>query len=98
MSAHKADQLSCRWDDDLTWELVTAITDDVDTKNILYPVPGLRLSTKDGGGKPKTDTQFALAKLLFAEHEVYGELFRKTSTTPKEKKKWFDKVKNKLSR
>ncbi|KAF9237305.1 hypothetical protein BU15DRAFT_7126, partial [Melanogaster broomeanus] len=57
------------WGDEaLNWALITAITDDEKICQGLYPAPGGNVSTKDGGGKPKTFWQYQLAVAIFANH------------------------------
>jgi hypothetical protein len=50
-----------------------------------------------GGGKPKTDHQFALTVTLFSEHPKYSEVFN-LATTPNEKAVWAKRIKNHLQK
>jgi hypothetical protein len=86
------------WKDaDLTWSLISAITDDPAIKQGLFPSPGANVSTSKGGGKPKTDHQFALAAALFSEHSKYCEVF-KLATSSKKKAVWAKRIKNRLQK
>jgi hypothetical protein len=86
------------WKDaDLTWSLISAITDDPAIKQGLFPSPGANVSTSKGGGKPKTDHQFALAAALFSEHPKYCEVF-KLATSSKERAVWAKWIKNRLQK
>ncbi|KAJ3713437.1 hypothetical protein C8R42DRAFT_545841, partial [Lentinula raphanica] len=53
------------WTPELSQSLVNSILDNYKVKIGLYPGPGQHASTKNGGGKPKTDHYFALAEALF---------------------------------
>jgi hypothetical protein len=55
------------------------------------------VSTVKGGGKKKTEHQYALAKEVFSEHPVYGEAF-KAAKEPKMKTAWANKIKNRLQK
>jgi hypothetical protein len=81
----------------LTWSLIAAITDDAAIKQGLFPSPGANVSTSKGGGKPKTDHQYALAVTLFSEHPKYSEVFT-LATTSKEKVVWAKRIKNRLQK
>ncbi len=83
------------WDQDLTWTLVSALEDDKDIREKLFPPIGSNPSTQDGGGKPKTDFQYALAVAVFADHPIYGSMFAKAGSAV-EKKGWALKIKNRL--
>ncbi|KAH9984742.1 hypothetical protein BJV74DRAFT_797146 [Russula compacta] len=86
------------WKDaDLTWLVISASTDDATIKQGLFPSPGANVSTSKGGGKPKTDHQFALAVALFSEHPKYCEVF-KWATSSKEKTVWAKWIKNCLQK
>ncbi|KJA22275.1 hypothetical protein HYPSUDRAFT_109804, partial [Hypholoma sublateritium FD-334 SS-4] len=54
--------------DNLSEQLIAAITDDPDIKQGLFPSPGANVSTTKGGGKRKSFWQRKLAEILFAEH------------------------------
>jgi hypothetical protein len=64
-------------------------------KQGLFPSPGANVSTKKGGGKGKTDHQWAMCKVMFTNHETYGAAFAKVKT-PKAKAAWALKIKNRL--
>ncbi|KAL6301144.1 hypothetical protein BKA93DRAFT_752137 [Sparassis latifolia] len=83
------------WTADLTWELLTAIYEDAVIKRGLFPGPGQNASTTKGGGKKKTDHQYALAKALFSEHPLYSAAFL-AAKAPKEMLSWGNKIKNRL--
>jgi hypothetical protein len=85
------------WSDvDLTWALISAITDDEIIRQGLFPGHGSNVSTSRGGGKKKIDHQYELAKHLFWDHEKYGEAFQ-LARDPKSKNWWAMKIKNRLS-
>jgi hypothetical protein len=72
------------WKDlDLNWALVTVLEEDSVIRQGLFPaaVPGGNNSVAQGGSKPKTKYQWALAKKLFEDHEKYKAAF-KTAQTP----------------
>ncbi|KAJ7661277.1 hypothetical protein DFH06DRAFT_1325590 [Mycena polygramma] len=83
------------WKDDdgfqLTWTMISAIEDDPLIRASLFPPVGG--GPKLTGGKPKSDYQFQLAKLLFADHPKYKDAFAK-AVKAKEKKTWYLKIKN----
>lgn len=86
------------WDDeDLNWALISAIMDDPEIKQGLFPPPGAKVSTKNGGGKPKTKHQRALCVALFTSHPVYGPAFALIKTA-KDKEWWVHKIKNRLKK
>src|SRR6266487_1782756 len=86
------------WKDvDLTWKLIAAITDNPEIKQGLFPGVGSNVSTAKGGGKKKTDHQFALAENVFKDHPDYGRLFAQAQTV-KEKGLWGRRIKNRLKR
>jgi hypothetical protein len=68
----------------LMWSLIAAITDNITIKQGLFPSPGANVSTSKGGGKLKTDHQYALAVTLFSKHPKYSEVFM-LATTSKDK-------------
>ena len=91
--------LFARWDAndfELSWKLVTAITDNTDIKNGLFPRPGANASTANGGGKRKTDHLYEVACEVFADHPTHSEAFAAT-ITPAQKCVWTTKTKNKLA-
>ncbi|RPD52273.1 hypothetical protein L226DRAFT_466837, partial [Lentinus tigrinus ALCF2SS1-7] len=80
----------------LTWSLISAVEDNSDIKQALYPSPGGHPSTANGGGKAKTDHHAQLAKILFQEHEKYGAAFAPALTDAKVLAAWGMKIKNRL--
>ena len=93
-----------RWDQKLTWSLVTAILESADIRRGLFPGPGANASTSNGGGKKKTEFHFDLAAAIFKDHEEYGEDFArveeagtKSKVRSSLRKAWAGKIKNKLS-
>jgi hypothetical protein len=81
----------------LNWALISAITDDAEIKQGLFPPPGANVSTKNGGGKPKTEHQWALCVALFTEHPVYSPSFALVESA-KDKERWVNKIKNRLKK
>lgn len=73
--------------------LLSAITDDAEIKQGLYPSPGQ--GTRKVANK--TDYQYAVARAIFAGHPTYKVAFAR-ATTPKEKKLWGRKIKNRLTK
>ncbi|TBU51197.1 hypothetical protein BD310DRAFT_982824 [Dichomitus squalens] len=85
---------------ELTWSLLTALTDKEDIKNALFPPTGGNSSTQNGGGKKKTEHHWTLAKTVFTDHSEYGTVFAR-ALNPSEKglqKMWKAKIKNRLAR
>ncbi|KAJ7642545.1 hypothetical protein B0H17DRAFT_1216409 [Mycena rosella] len=78
--------LTChnRWDSDLTWTLINAIDEDEEIKDGLFP-----------GGQPKTHYYSLLAKICFAKHLKYKEVYAK-AILPKQLEAWRDKIKNRI--
>ncbi|KAF8190955.1 hypothetical protein K438DRAFT_1970707 [Mycena galopus ATCC 62051] len=76
----------------LTWTLITAIEDSEETRESLFPGIG---GIKRGGGLPKTHYYDQLAVTCFEEHPTYEESFAK-AVTPKQKKAWRLKIKNRI--
>ncbi|KAJ7772767.1 hypothetical protein B0H14DRAFT_3508919 [Mycena olivaceomarginata] len=74
----------------LTWKLITTIEDTVFIRDSLFPPVG---APKLSGGKPKSDYQYQLAQMLFAEHPKYKDVFL-NAVTAEEKKQWYVKIKN----
>jgi len=67
----------CSWKDvNLNWALVTALEDDDDIKQVLFPMPGEKVAL-NVTGKPKTEQQYKLAKILFKNHKKYSTAFTK---------------------
>jgi hypothetical protein len=98
LSALADTQVRSSWkDEQLTWSLISAITDDPSIKQGLFLSPGTNVSTLKGGGKPKMDHQYAVAVAMFSEHEKFGETF-KLETGPKEKAVWAKQIKNRLTK
>lgn len=81
----------------MNWALISAITDDAEIKQGLFPPPGANVSTKNGGGKPKTEHQWALCVALFTEHPIYGPSFALVESA-KDKERWVNKIKNRLKK
>ena len=77
--------------------MITAISDDPEIKQGLFPSPGGNVSTQNGGGKPKTEHQWAICVALFKDHPVYSTSFA-LAQTAKEKEKWTIKIKNWLKK
>ncbi|KAH8115354.1 hypothetical protein DFH11DRAFT_1877111 [Phellopilus nigrolimitatus] len=83
---------------DYTWTLIAAILENELIKKGLFPPPGANASTKNGGGKVKTDFHFMLAHEVFgAEGCVYADAFLRAKTK-KEKDVWARKIKNRMKR
>ncbi|KAF8182126.1 hypothetical protein K438DRAFT_1161581 [Mycena galopus ATCC 62051] len=84
------------WKDDegirLTWKLIQLIEEKPLIRASLFPPVG---APKITGGKPKSDYQYELAKILFSKHPKYEDAFEK-AVTAKEKKFWYTKTKNRL--
>ncbi|KAJ7745147.1 hypothetical protein B0H16DRAFT_1856801 [Mycena metata] len=76
----------------LTWKLITAIEDGDDIRASLFPPVG---ANKLSGGKKKSEYQYQLAKVLFAEHPKFKESFAQAKTA-KEKKPFYTKIKNRV--
>jgi hypothetical protein len=87
---------TCSWKDEaLTWSLIDVIEEDPIIKDGLFPPVGAHTSTQKGGGKPKMEFQYKVAKKIFANHVIYGEAFN-NATTSAEKSAWTTKIKNRL--
>ena len=66
----------CSWSDQtLSQSLITAITNDPDIKQGLFPPPGLNASSAKGGGKKKILWQWKVAIAIFKDHPVYRTAF-----------------------
>jgi hypothetical protein len=74
-----------------------AIEDSPVIKQGLFPLPGKNMTVAQGGSKPKTEYQWALAEILFSNHEKYKDIFSQAQT-PSEKSLWSLKIKNRLKR
>lgn len=69
-------KLQHSWSDQtLSQSLITAITDDPDIKQGLFPPPGPNASSAKGGGKKKTLWQWKVAVAIFKEHPTYSTAF-----------------------
>ncbi|RDX44580.1 hypothetical protein OH76DRAFT_1487018 [Lentinus brumalis] len=83
----------------LTWSMLTAITDKQEIQDALYPPTGANASTKNGGGKRKTDHHWEICKTLFTDHSIYGEAFKiALNGKSADRKRWTRKIKNRLTR
>ncbi|KAI0753035.1 hypothetical protein C8Q80DRAFT_1267475 [Daedaleopsis nitida] len=81
----------------LTWSLLSAITDQLNIQNALYPPPGANTSTVKGGGKKKTEHHWLLCKAIFANHPEYKDVFAQVNVKKaSERSKWSTKIKNRL--
>lgn len=79
--------------------LLTAITDEPDIQDALYPPPGPNASTAHGGGKRKTDHHWTICKTLFTDHPQYGTAFKLAlDGRAADRKRWTRKIKNRLTR
>ncbi|EIN04728.1 hypothetical protein PUNSTDRAFT_138373 [Punctularia strigosozonata HHB-11173 SS5] len=82
---------------DLTWSLISAVEDNEDIKQALFPGVGANVSTGRGGGKPKTEFQYMVAAEVFGKHDSFKDEFHAAKTS-KEKKLWSDKIKNRIDK
>ena len=89
------------WSDQtLSQSLITAITDDPDIKQGLFPPPGPNALSAKGGGKKKILWQWKVAVAIFKDHPLYSTAFATAynCTDPKLKPKlqtlWAEKIKN----
>ena len=96
------DENSSRWNQpeyfELSWAIVSAITDNDEVRRGLYPEPGSNASTANGGGKRKADFHRIIVDEVFRDHPKYGALYR-THQDANDKKKldaWKLKVKNRI--
>ncbi|KAJ7159348.1 hypothetical protein C8R43DRAFT_948277 [Mycena crocata] len=91
---------SIEWSQDLVWRLVTAIEDNEEIREGLFPgVGAIRLS----GAKPKTHHYYNLAVKIFADHPTYKDIFAinpEDSPAKKQERRrsWTDKIKNKIKK
>ncbi|KAF9536533.1 hypothetical protein CPC08DRAFT_824795 [Agrocybe pediades] len=97
--------ITVSWTNELSSTLLTAISEDNDIKQGLFPAPGGNVSTARGGGQKKTAWQWKLAIAIFQNHEEYGTAFQKALDLPKgtppatkAKSIWADKIKNRLKK
>ncbi|KAG0698762.1 hypothetical protein DFH29DRAFT_877759 [Suillus ampliporus] len=83
------------WTEELTFQMLTEITEDEDIKQGLFPVPGLNPRNQ---GVPKTHWHWVLCKKLFSYHKDYKSRFEVLwdKGTPKQKEAWHMKIKNRL--
>ncbi|KAF9562394.1 hypothetical protein CPC08DRAFT_761522 [Agrocybe pediades] len=92
------------WTNELSQSLLTAISEDQDIKQGLFPAPGGNVSTARGGGKKKTVWQWKVAVDIFQNHPQYGPAFQKVlDMTPgppatRAKTVWGDKIKNRIKK
>lgn len=77
--------------------LLTALTDNPEIQQALYPDVGANVSTSRGGGKPKTDHQWELCVCVFKNHPKYGAAFA-LAKTKAQRTTWTNKIKNHLRR
>ena len=80
--------------------MLSAVEDNRDIRQGLYPGTGANASSANGGGKPKTDFYWQLAVQLFADHEEYGTVIEEVrgSLMKKVWDPWVNKIKNQLNR
>ncbi|KAJ3767428.1 hypothetical protein FB446DRAFT_775574 [Lentinula raphanica] len=83
------------WTPELSLSMLTIILEDREIKMGLYPGAGQHASTKNGGGKPKTDHQFAIAEALW-KHESFWPQGK--AMTTKVRTQICNKIKNRLSK
>ncbi|KAJ7874284.1 hypothetical protein B0H13DRAFT_2551810 [Mycena leptocephala] len=86
------------WTPELTWTLISAIEEDEEIRDGLFPGVG---AIKLSGGKPKTHYYYSLAVKCFAEHEKYKDIFavdpeQSPATLAKQRKLWTENIKNKI--
>ncbi|KAG2040802.1 hypothetical protein BDR03DRAFT_1029631 [Suillus americanus] len=81
------------WTEELTFQMLTEITEDEDIKQGLFPVHGLNPRNQ---GVPKTHWHWVLCEKLFSYHEDYKSRFEvlRDKGTPKQKEAWHTKIKN----
>ena len=84
---------SWKKDHDLSWSLISAITDNEVIRQVLFPAPGG--DTMKSKSRPKADTQYEVAKVIFVEHPAYKDAFAQ-ATAAAEKREWGTKVKNRI--
>ena len=103
LAGPKAQLTVKRWTDELSEQLINAISEDPDIKQGLFPAPGGNVSSSKGGGQKKTAWHWKLAEILFSDHAIYSSAFEKAASDKgKDKTKsqaiWGDKIKNRLSK
>ncbi|KAF8174178.1 hypothetical protein K438DRAFT_2023231 [Mycena galopus ATCC 62051] len=87
------------WTTELTWTLVTAIEDDEEIRDGLFPGVG---AIKRKGGKPKTHYYYILAVTCFATHDKYQDAFAMDPESTEaqlaaHRKLWSGKIKNRIA-
>ena len=92
------------WSDQtLSQSLITAITDDPNIKQGLFPPPGPNASSAKGGGKKKILWQWKVA-VAIKDHPLYSTAFATAynCTDPKLKPKlqtlWAEKIKSRIKK
>ncbi|KAJ3817216.1 hypothetical protein F5880DRAFT_1511972 [Lentinula raphanica] len=83
------------WTPELSLSMLTIILEDREIKMGLYPGAGQHASTKNSGGKPKTDHQFVIAEALW-KHESFWPQGK--AMTTKVRTQICNKIKNRLSK
>lgn len=78
-------------------KLIALIAEDKFIKQSLYPPCGPNASTTKGGGKPKVEAQFELARLLLGDDEKYKASIEAAASNPKDRLGYANKIKNRLS-
>ncbi|KAF9039569.1 hypothetical protein BDP27DRAFT_1435253 [Rhodocollybia butyracea] len=94
------------WTAELSFSLLTRITECEITKNRLYPGPGANVSTAKGGGLPKIEHHFRLFNALFGEDPAWQQLLQTAkdqlpgnkSAAASTQKLLSGKIKNRLSK
>ena len=84
--------VSYSWTSELSFALLSAITDERDIKQGLFPPPGANPRT---GGRSKATYHWDLCIILFQDHPDYKTAFSLV-LTPKQKQVWANKIKNRL--
>ncbi|KAG1902807.1 uncharacterized protein F5891DRAFT_927470, partial [Suillus fuscotomentosus] len=82
------------WTPTMSAALLSAITDDTNIKQGLFPSPGANPRT---GGKTKAAYHWAICVTLFENHPDYHTPFSH-AITPKQKDTWANKIKNQIKR
>jgi hypothetical protein len=75
--------------------------EDRQIKQALFPSPGPNSSSSKGGGKPKMEHHYAIAQIMFMDHQKYGDAFQKAEEAEgkegvKLRRLWGNKIKNRL--
>ncbi|KAJ6514723.1 hypothetical protein DFH09DRAFT_1099446 [Mycena vulgaris] len=73
-SIQEAKNFVIEWDFDLTWTLINTIEEDEEIQDGLFPGIG---AIKRNGGQPNTHFYALLAKICFAKHLKYKEVYAK---------------------